>query len=270
MNNPTAAQGAREAIRKGRYMGHTANLAPGYVQANLVILPKASAKDFFAFCRENPKPCPILAVLSAGETEVKSLAPGSDIRTDLPGYRVWRNGVLVEELGDIKKFWNNELVSFFIGCSFSFDNLLSVSGIPVRHKDTGRNVPMFRTNIPCVPWGPFQGNMVVSMRPVHPRNADSVREISGRLHLCHGEPVHWGAPGKIGINDINNPDFGESVELFPEEEPVFWACGVTPQVVLQQARLEFAITHKPGHMFISDLKDHQLIGQREVPGIFTI
>jgi uncharacterized protein YcsI (UPF0317 family) len=262
----TPAQLARESIRKREHTSHTANLAPGYVQANLVILPNSIAEDFLIFCRKNPKPCPLLAVLPAGVTEIQSLAPGSDIRTDLPAYRIWKKGTLIEELGDLNKIWNADLVSFLIGCSFSFDNLLSGAQIPVRHKDSGRNVPMFRTNIPCVPWGPFQGNMVVSMRPIHPRYSDSVKEISGKLPLCHGDPVHWGKPEDIGINDIKSPDFGESVNFFSEEEPVFWACGVTPQVVLEQANLDFAITHKPGHMFISDLKDYQLFEKFDLLG----
>lgn len=258
---PNLAQKAREAIRKGIHKGHTAALVPGFVQANLVILPKSDARDFYAFCKANPRPCPLLGVLSPGKTEAETLAPGSDIRTDLPGYRVWRDGVLVEELGDITKMWREDLVSFLIGCSFSFDNLLSNANIPVRHKDTGRNVPMYRTNIPCSRKGPFQGNMVVSMRPVHPGHAKLVRELSGRLPLCHGEPVHWGDPEAIGIIDIKKPDFGEAVDLFRGEDPVFWACGVTPQVVLEKARLEFAITHKPGHMFLTDLQDNELFGQ---------
>lgn len=270
MSDKKTAKDARESIRNGSHTGHTAILAPGYVQANLVILPSSHAKDFLDFCRKNPKPCPLLAVMAPGTTEIQTLAPGSDIRTDLPGYRVWKKGVLVEELGDIKKLWSPDLVSFLIGCSFSFDNLLSEAGIPVRHKDTGRNVPMYRTNIPCVPSGPFQGNMVVSMRPIHWRESESVRKISGNLPLCHGDPVHWGKPDVIGITNINDPDFGQAVEIFPEEEPVFWACGVTPQVILEQAGLDFAITHKPGHMFITDLMDRQLFGKTHFSELITI
>lgn len=264
MTTINPAQKARENIRHGHHKGHTATLAPGFVQANLVILPEEQAHDFFVFCKKNPKPCPLLAVVSDGKSEISTLAPGSDIRTDLSGYRVWRNGRLVEEAENIKKLWNNKFVSFLIGCSFSFDNLLSVAGIPVRHKDLGKNVSMFRTNIPCVPWGPFRGNMVVSMRPIHRRYKDSVLDISAKLPLCHGEPVHCGKPEIIGIRDVNNPDFGEPVELLAGEDAIFWACGVTPQVILENACLEFAITHKPGHMFITDLMDHQLFDKQDL------
>ncbi len=252
----------REKIRKALHQHHTAALAPGFVQANLVILPKESAADFEGFCRLNPKPCPLLAMTRAGETEIKSLAMGSDIRTDLPQYRVWKKGIIHRESTDIRDLWRDDFVSFLIGCSFSFDNLLSLAGIPVRHRDSGRNVPMFRTNIPCTPVGPFRGNMVVSMRPIHSRHEGEVRELSGRLPLCHGDPVQWGNPDSLGISNIQQPDFGEAVEITAGEEPVFWACGVTPQVALENAQLDFAITHKPGHMFITDIRDTELEGKR--------
>ncbi len=254
----------RDAIRKGLHQQHTAALAPGYVQANLVVLPKVYAADFEGFCRVNPRPCPLLAMTSPGETEIKGLAVGSDIRTDLPKYWLWKNGVMVGDVTDIKDLWRDDLVSFLIGCSFSFDNLLALAGIPVRHRDARSNVPMFRTNVPCTPVGAFRGNMVVSMRPVHPRHATVVRELSGRLPLCHGDPIHWGNPKALGISNIRQPDFGDTVEIFDEEEPVFWACGVTPQVALENAHLDFAITHKPGHMFITDIRDIELEGKRLV------
>ncbi len=269
-NTVREAKVCRDLIRKGFHQHHTAVLAPGFVQANLVILPKVYAADFEGFCRLNPKPCPLLARTEPGETEIKALAVGSDIRTDLPQYRVWKSGEMQRETTNISDLWRDDFVSFLIGCSFSFDNLLSVAKIPVRHRDTGRNVPMFRTNIPCTPVGPFRGNMVVSMRPVHPRHATVVRELSGRLPLCHGDPVHWGNFKALGINNIQQPDFGEPVEIFDGEEPVFWACGVTPQVALENAKLDFAITHKPGYMFITDIRDTQLEGAKKIPDFLTI
>lgn len=258
-NSFKSPQEARLKIRDGVHSTHTAVLAPGYVQANLVILPAEYARDFEAFCRANPKPCPLLEVCAPGDWEVKKLAPGSDIRTDLPGYRIWEHGEPVAQATEITHLWREDLVSFLIGCSFSFDNLLAKAHLPVRHRDMGLNVPMFRTNIPCTSSGPFRGNMVVSMRPFFPKDFDKVKELSGRLPLAHGEPIHFGDPSQIGIKNILIPDFGDSVPLIAGEIPVFWACGVTPQLALEQAKLPFAITHKPGHMFISDHLDSEIL-----------
>lgn len=250
---------ARLLIREGMHHSHTANLAPGFLQANLVILPQEFAADFRAFCLANPKPCPLLEVTAPGDWEAKALAPGSDLRTDLPAYRIWEDGEAVAEATEVSHLWQGDLVSFLIGCSFSFDNLLARAHLPVRHRDLGLNVPMFRTNRACVPAGRFHGNLVVSMRPFTAQVIEKVRELSGRLPLAHGEPIHWGDPAKLGIADIFVPDFGDSVPVEPDETPVFWACGVTPQLALEQAKIPFAITHKPGHMFISDYRDADLL-----------
>lgn len=248
----------RLVIRDGMHHSHTANLAPGFMQANLVILPAEFAADFRAFCLANPKPCPLLEMTAPGDYEAKLLAPGSDLRTDLPAYRIWEDGVPVAQATEVSHLWRDDLVSFLIGCSFSFDNLLARAHLPVRHRDLGLNVPMFRTNRPCVPAGRFQGNMVVSMRPFTARNLEKARELSGRLPLAHGEPIHSGDPSHLGIADILVPDFGDGVPVEANEIPVFWACGVTPQLALEQAKLPFAITHKPGHMFITDYRDADL------------
>lgn len=272
MTTPSLAQTGQEAraiIRRGFHSLHTANLAPGFLQANLVIVPGEFAADFAQFCRSNPKPCPLLEQLPAGEWEATLLAPGSDLRTDLPGYVLWEDGDPIATTTDISHLWREDLVSFLIGCSFSFDNLLSRSGFAVRHRDLGRNVPMYRTKVACQPAGPFQGNMVVSMRPFSPEGVDRVRELSGRLPLAHGEPVHWGDPDALGIRRLESPDFGEAVPVEPGEIPVFWACGVTPQLALEKARLPFAITHKPGHMFITDWLDEQLLDRLEFAGGIT-
>lgn len=227
-------------------------MAPGYAQANLVILPRDWAFDFLLFCQRNPKPCPLIAVTEAGSWQ-PSVAPQGDLRTDLPKYRVWRDGELVEEPTSIADLWREDLVSFLIGCSFTFETALVGAGIPVRHIELNRNVPMFRTSIPCVPAGRFSGPLVVSMRPLRPADAIRSIEISGRFTESHGTPVHIGFPGQIGIADLSCPDYGDAVPVSPGELPVFWACGVTPQAALLQAKPPFAITHAPGCMFLTDV-----------------
>lgn len=248
----------RAACRAGTHAGPTPGLALGFVQANLVILPRDWAFDFLLFCQRNPKPCPLLDVTEPGDPEPGTVAPGADLRTDLPSYRVWRNGELVEEPADIRGHWRDDLVGFLIGCSFTFETALMEVGVPVRHIDQGVNVPMYRTNIPCKPGGRFGGPMVVSMRPLLPAQAILAARICGRYPLAHGAPVHFGDPAAIGIRDVGKPDFGDPVEIRPGETPVFWACGVTPQAAVMHARPPFAITHSPGHMFLTDLRDHDL------------
>jgi uncharacterized protein YcsI (UPF0317 family) len=251
----------RAACRRGELAGPTPGLALGYVQANLVVLPKDWAFDFLLFCQRNPKPCPLLDVTEPGDPEPRSVAPGADLRTDLPAYRIWRNGELADEPREVTRYWRDDLVGFVIGCSFTFENALLAAGVPVRHIEQGVNVPMYRTSIPCRPAGRFAGPMVVSMRPLTPELAVKATRICGRFPRAHGAPVHFGAPDAIGIRDIARPDFGDPVDVRPGEVPVFWACGVTPQAVLMQARPPFAITHKPGHMFLTDLKDSDLDGE---------
>jgi uncharacterized protein YcsI (UPF0317 family) len=251
----------RASCRRGELARPTPGLALGFVQANLVVLPKDWAFDFLLFCQRNPKPCPLLDVTEPGDPEPKFVALGGDLRTDLPAYRVWRDGELVEEPTDIVKHWRDDLVSFVIGCSFTFENALLAAGVPVRHIEQNVNVPMYRTNIACRSVGRFAGPMVVSMRPLTPELAVKAARICSRFPRAHGAPVHLGDPAAIGIRDIARPDFGDPVEIRPGELPVFWACGVTPQVVLMQARPPFAITHKPGHMFLTDLRDVDLDGE---------
>jgi uncharacterized protein YcsI (UPF0317 family) len=247
----------RRAARSGELTGPTPGLAPGYVQANLVVVPKDLAFDFLLFCQRNPKPCPLLDVTDPGDPEPKEIAPGSDLRTDLPCYRVYRNGELDDEPTDIRSYWRNDLVSFLIGCSFTFENALLQAGLPVRHIEMGRNVPMYRTNRPCRPAGRFHGPLVVSMRPLTPEQAVQAADICRRFPKSHGTPVHVGDPDELGISDLTKPDYGDAVEIRSGEQPVFWACGVTPQAVAVESRLPFLITHKPGHMFVSDAIDKE-------------
>lgn len=263
MNDLTRAAGSavRNACRTGRLTGPTPGLALGYVQANLVILPKEHAFDFLLFCQRNPKPCPLLDVTEPGEPEPKSVAPGADLRTDLPAYRVWRDGQLADEPTDIRSLWRDDFVSFVIGCSFTFESALLEARLPVRHIEQGVNVPMYNTSRPCRPAGRFSGPVVVSMRPMTPEQAVAATRVCARFPRAHGVPVHFGDPAAIGITDINRPDYGDTVEIRPGEVPVFWACGVTPQAALMQARLALAITHKPGHMFLTDLQDADLEGE---------
>ncbi len=248
----------RLACRDGSLSGPTPGLAPGFVQANLVMLPKEWAFDFLLFCQRNPKPCPLLDVTEPGDPEPRGVAPGADLRTDLPAYRIWNHGELVAEPTDVKAYWRDDLVSFVIGCSFTFENALLERGIPVRHIEQNRNVPMYRTNRPCQSAGRFSGPMVVSMRPLTPSQTISASLVCAKYPLAHGAPVHFGDPAAIGIADIDTPDYGDAVEIRPGEQPVFWACGVTPQAALAQAKPPFAITHKPGHMFLTDLRDRDL------------
>ena len=248
----------RLRIRAGGFDGPTAGLAPGAVQANLAILPAALAHDFLRFTQANPKPCPVLAVSDPGATSLPALAGDLDIRTDVPRYRVWRHGELVEEPTDIRHVWRDDLVTFAIGCSFSFEAALIEDGIEIRHVARGCNVPMFRTSIATVPAGVFHGPLVVSMRPLRPADAIRAIQITSRYPSVHGAPVHIGLPEAIGIRDLARPDYGDAVPVGADELPVFWACGVTPQSVIAQVRPEFCITHAPGCMLITDLRNSHL------------
>jgi len=248
----------REACRSGVWHAPTSGLAAGFVQANLVMLPRDWAYDFLLFCQRNPKPCPLLEVLDAGNPVPRFTAREADLRTDLPGYRIWENGELIAEPQDVLNYWREDLVSFLIGCSFTFENALLEAGLPVRHIEQQRNVPMYRTNIACESAGRFHGSLVVSMRPMLPEQAIQATRICARFPRAHGVPIHFGDPSTIGISDIHQPDFGDAVEVRASEVPVFWACGVTPQVALASAKPPFAITHKPGYMFLTDWTDADL------------
>jgi uncharacterized protein YcsI (UPF0317 family) len=249
---------ARLACRSGALRGNTAGLAPGHVQGNLAILPRDLAADFLRFCQLNPKPCPVIGMSEPGNAKIPALGLDLDIRTDLPGYRVWRNGELIDQPADVAKWWREDLVSFVIGCSYSFEAPLLEEGIPLRHIELGLTVPMYRTSIACATAGPFAGPMVVSMRPLKPAHAIRAIQITSRFPAVHGAPVHIGLPELIGIRDVHRPDEGDVVEVRADELPVFWACGVTPQAVIAAAKPAFAITHAPGCMLVTDLKNRQL------------
>jgi uncharacterized protein YcsI (UPF0317 family) len=251
----------RERVRRGEHTGPTAGLALGYVQANLVVLPRDLAFDFLLFCQRNPKPCPLLDVTEPGRPVPELCAPNADLRTDVPCYRLYRGGELVDEPDSIERHWRDDSVGFLLGCSFTFENALLLAGLPVRHIESGCNVPMYRTNMPCRPAGAFAGPMVVSMRPMTPAQAIRAVQVCARFPRAHGTPVHIGDPAAIGIRDLTRPDFGDAVEARPGEVPVFWACGVTPQAVVMQMRPPVCITHKPGHMFVTDWRDSVLEGE---------
>jgi len=236
----------------------TAGIANGFVQGNLAILPERQAADFHRFCQLNPKPCPIIGISDVGNPIIPSLGIDLDIRTDLPRYRVWENGEVVDEPTDIMAHWRDDLVAFVLGCSFSFEEALMTEGLTLRHIEHKVRVPMYRTNIACGAAGPFAGPMVVSMRPFKPKDAIRAVQITTRFPAVHGAPVHLGLPHLIGISDIAKPDYGDPVPVGPDEIPVFWACGVTPQAVIAAAKLPFAITHAPGLMLVTDLQNRAL------------
>lgn len=249
----TTSAEIRAACARGELKGQTSGLAPGYVQANLVMLRQADAFEFLLFCMRNPRACPLLEVLDPGQTEPLLCAPGADLRTDLPRYRLFRSGQATRDCEDIRASFEDDMVSFLIGCSFTFENALLSAGLPVRHIAAGRNVPMYVTNRLCRPAGRFSGPLVVSMRPIPAALVDRAVALTTPFRLAHGAPVHVGDPEGLGIKDIHQVDFGDPPDLQPGDLPVFWACGVTPQLALRQARPELAITHAPGHMFITDL-----------------
>jgi uncharacterized protein YcsI (UPF0317 family) len=226
------------------------------VQANLVILPERWAADFSEFCRLNAQACPLLEMTATGDPVPHGAAPDADLRTDVPRYRVFRHGVMeTEEPTEIQHLWRDDLVSFLLGCSFTFESGLEQAGLPVRHIQLGCNVPMYRTSVPCTAAGPFAGPLVVSMRPYRADQIDAVRQVTARYPRMHGAPVHVGDPRAIGIERLDRPDFGDAVPVEEGEVPVFWACGVTPQLAIAAARPDLAITHSPGHMFLTDWRD---------------
>lgn len=244
---------ARRQFRNG-LVTPTSGWSDGYTQANLIAVTADYADEFLEFCRLNPKPCPVVDVIPAGQYE-SSLAPGSDIRTDIPAYRVWKDGVLAAEVPDVRSLWRDDMVGVLIGCSFTFEAALAMEGIPLRHTETGRNVPMYRTNVECIPAGRIHGRMVVSMRPMPADLVDAAIRVTSEVPKVHGAPVHVGSPEALGITDISRPDFGDAVDIRPGEVPVFWACGVTPQSAVMASKPAFAISHAPGHMFITDIPE---------------
>ncbi len=243
------------AIRRGVHTGMTAGLVPGAVQGNVVVLPRDFAEDFHRFCHLNPKPCPLLTLSQPGDFLLDELGDDIDIRTDVPAYRVYRDGKLAQEVNDIRSLWRSDMVTFVLGCSFSFEEALVDAGVGLRHLELGIDVAMYRTNIQTIASGPFSGPMVVSMRPLTVPNTIRAIQITSRYPRVHGAPVHFGDPLQIGIMDIDKPDWGAPAPFEPNEIPVFWACGVTPQTVVEQARIPICITHKPSHMLVTDRKN---------------
>ena len=255
---PQTGRDARLAIRSGQFSGQTAGVAPGYVQGNLAILPGSLASDFLRFCQLNPKPCPLLAASNPGDFRLPTLADDLDIRTDISRYRVFRRGEVVDEPTDVRGHWRNDLVTFALGCSFSFEETLIEGGIELRHMTCGVTVPMYRTSIPTTEAGPFYGPVVVSMRPMTPADAIRAIQITTRFPAVHGAPIHIGKPELIGISDLMKPDWGDAIPIKEDEMPVFWACGVTPQAVIAMVKPEFCITHYPGCMLVTDRRNAEL------------
>jgi uncharacterized protein YcsI (UPF0317 family) len=252
-------EAAWEACRTRAWDSPTAGICEDYVQANLVVLPQTEAFDFLRFCGRNPKPCPLIEVTDPGDPEPRLTAAGADLRTDLPRYRVYRGGELAEERHEIEELWREDSVAFLIGCSFSFEHALLSAGVPLRHIEDGANVPMYRTNVACTPAGEFSGPLVVSMRPIPAELVPLATTVTARVPQVHGAPVHIGAPEALGIGDLEDPDYGEPVEVREGELPVFWACGVTPQAVAVEAAPEVMITHSPGHMFVTRMTHEELL-----------
>lgn len=258
----------RKAIRKGDYTSHTAGLGRGYLQANLAILPQSHALDFMRFCQRNPKPCPLSGVSDTGNPMMFTLGADIDIRTDVPAYNIYHDGRLAGSVTDIRDIWQDDFVAFALGCSFTFENALQQAGIALWHIDNDKTVPMFRSGIETVPAGPFSGKMVVSMRMIPEDRVAEVADISRQYPLAHGAPVHWGDPSEIGIVDLSRPDWGDAAPVMDGHVPVFWACGVTPQVAIEKAGLALCITHKPGHMLITDVDERAEIPNYQMNAIF--
>ena len=257
MNKNQSPSELRQLIRKNDWTQPTSGASAGYVQANLVMLPVEEAFNFLLFCVRNPKPCPILDVLESGAVEPR-IGSEADLRTDLPRYRLFENAKFISEVGDVTQYFDNDMVSFLLGCSFSFENAMLAAGLPIRNIEENKNVSMYITNQACIPAGPFSAQLVVSMRPMTPEQAVRAVQITTRFHLTHGAPIHMGDPGQIGITDLSKPDFGDPVTIKPDEIPVFWACGVTSQLAATSVPLRRVITHAPGYMFVADLKDEDL------------
>ncbi|KAG7346177.1 DUF1445 domain containing protein [Nitzschia inconspicua] len=244
----------REQVRAGQFQGPTNGVCPGFLQCNLVVLPQGPvAFDFLLFCQRNPKACPLIEVCDVGSPFPSGVAPGADLRTDVPKYAIYRNGQLEKEVTDVTDYWPEQSVAFLIGCSFSYDGALMDAGIPLKSAQQGKNVPMYRTNLKCRPAGSLSGNMVVSMKPIPALQVSKHVEITSKYTHAHGGPVAVGSASAIGVADINNPEWGEAIDVAPDEVPIFHACGVTPQSILMESKVPFAITHSAGHMFVTDL-----------------
>lgn len=259
MNQDISPLELRKQIRAGEFTGNTSGYSKGYVQGNLCVLPADWANDFLQFCQLNQRPCPLVGMSSTpGDFRIPRLGEDLDIRSDIPSYRIFENGELQQEVTDVADYWRDDLVTFVLGCSFSFEEALIADGLEIRNVSEGVNVPMYRTSIDCAPAGRFSGKMVVSMRPMLAADAIRAVQICTRFPSVHGAPIHFGNPDLIGIANIRKPEFGDAVTIRDNEVPVFWACGVTPQVALEQAKPPFCITHSPGSMLVTDLLNSHL------------
>lgn len=250
------ATSVRGHIRTNSYAAHTAGLAAGKLQANLAIMPQEFALDFMRFCQRNPKPCPMVGVSDTGNPIMQTMGHDIDVRTDVPAYNVYRDGMLSDTVPDLKDIWQDDFVAFALGCSFTFEHAAQKAGVPMWHIQNNTTVPMFRSNLDCVPAGRFTGTSVVSMRAVAEDQVDLITQVSSKFPLAHGAPLHVGDPAAIGIDDITAPEWGHPAPIEPGQVPVFWACGVTPQVAIENARIPIVVTHKPGCMLISDIDEN--------------
>lgn len=248
----------RALVRSQEFADQTAGQAPDHLQGNVVILPVKEAADFLQYCLNNPKPCPLIGLSKPGEPILSSLGKELDIRTDVPRYRIFKHGEIAEETIDISNIWTDDLVTFVLGCSFTFEEALIKAGFTVRHIQNGSNVPMFKTNIETIPGGIFRGPTVVTMRPFPKSDIPAVFDLCSKYPHAHGTPIYWGDPKNIGIQNLDKPDYGDPVEVFDNETPVFWACGVTPQAAIEAAKPAFCITHAPGHMLVTDVRSHEI------------
>lgn len=250
----------RADVRAGRFDGPTSGLLGDHAQANVVILPAGWADEFGAFAAANPQPCPVIDRSEPGDPSLPLAGPDADVRTDVPRYRVFVDGEQVAEPSDVTRWWRDDLVAFLLGCSFTFERAMADAGLPLRHVEQATNVPMYITDRPCRATGRLSGPMVVSMRPIPSAAVERAVEVTAPYGLAHGAPVHVGDPAALGIADLDRPDFGDPVRCHDGDVPVFWACGVTPQVVVAAARPPLLLTHAPGHMFITDLPHDALVG----------
>ena len=256
-----SSQAIRKQIRFENYNNHTSGLAANKLQANIVILPNEYASDFHNFCKFNPKACPLVGQTKLNNPYFSTLGDDIDIRFDVPLYNVYKNGNLIAKVKNIKEYWNNNFIAFAIGCSFSFEDALLNAGLEIDHITNNKVVPMYRTNIKNKRSGPFESKMVVSMRIFNKKDINKVKQISGNFSFAHGDPIHIGDPSEIGIKDILSPDWGDSPRnKNRDEEYIFWACGVTPQNAIIEAKIPFCITHTPGHMLITDISENSLRG----------
>ncbi|MEM9062426.1 MAG: putative hydro-lyase [Pseudomonadota bacterium] len=246
----------RREIRASRYRGQTAGFAPGNLQANLAILGDGFADEFHEFCRINAQPCPLVGVSGRGDPRMPMLGD-IDIRTDIPSYNIYRHGTLEGSVPDISELWTDDMVAFALGCSFTFERALADAGIRMKHIEQNRTVPMYKTNIALKSVGPFSGGMVVSMRPIPRDQVDLAISVTSQYPHAHGAPVHVGEGDAIGVGDIGAPDWGETAEFGEGDVAVFWACGVTPQNVLTEARPPICITHTPGRMLVTDITEDE-------------